>query len=183
MNAGIKVLGLDPGPKDKGSGMAVACPDRLISTGQVYTKFLDICPGYDAVVIEMVSCYGMKVGMSTFQTLIEAGRLLEMMMCAGVPVYLVPRKEIKMVLCGTAQAKDKNVRRSILDRFPATGGGKTPQIGTKDAPGPLYGMKGHGWAALAASMWYYLAEEERGVNIEDWRYTEDRWAEFVIPSE
>jgi len=176
----IQVLGIDPGPKGKGSGMVLANKDRLILSTQIETKFVDVCPSMDAVVIEMVSSYGMAVGMSTFQTLIEAGRLVQIAMRTGVPVYLVPRQQIKVVLCGTAQAKDANIRQAILDRYAPTGGGSTPVVGTKKEPGPLYGMKGHGWAAMAAAMWYWLAKEERGVDVEQWRYTEDCWSEFKI---
>jgi hypothetical protein len=76
---------------------------------------------------------------------------------------MVPRRYVKIALCGKTTFRDpttgslkgigdKHVRQAILDRFPGTGGGKTPQIGTKKQPGPLYGVKGHMWAALAVAL-------------------------------
>ena len=52
-------------------------------------------------------------------------------------VRLVSRRDVKLHLCGSAKAKDANVRQALLDLFPGSGGGKTPQIGTEAARGPL----------------------------------------------
>ena len=57
-----------------------------------------------------------------------------------------------MHLCGNNSAKDSNVRQALIDRFPRSGGGKTPQIGTKGDPGPLYGIKKDEWAALGVAI-------------------------------
>jgi len=57
-----------------------------------------------------------------------------------------------MHLCKNNRAKDANIRQALLDRFPATGGGKAPQIGTKKQPGPLYGVTSHLWSALAVAV-------------------------------
>jgi hypothetical protein len=57
-----------------------------------------------------------------------------------------------MFLCNSMRAKDANIRRRVLDIFPATGGGKTPQIGTKGHPGPLYGVTSHAISALALGL-------------------------------
>ena len=42
--------------------------------------------------------------------------------------------------------------QALLDLFPRTGGGATPQIGTKGKPGPLYGVSSHAWAALGVAV-------------------------------
>ena len=68
-------------------------------------------------------------------------------------------ESVCMHLCKNNRAKDGNVRQAILDRYPATGGGKNPQVGTKKAPGPLYGVSGHAWQALAVAI---TAIETRG---------------------
>lgn len=176
------ILGIDPGPKGKGSGIVQYSDGRVFNPGQV--EPIDILRGLygkgpDVAVIEMVSSYGMAVGMSTFETLIEAGRIIEKLLTRGVACYLVPRIKIKMVMCGTAQAKDANVRASILARFAASGGGATPQIGTKKDPGPLYGCSKHQWPALCAAMWFELAGPERGEDVEVYRYTEESWMEWT----
>jgi hypothetical protein len=57
-----------------------------------------------------------------------------------------------MHICKNNRAKDSNIRQAIIDRYPATGGGKTPQIGTKSQQGPLYGVSADVWAALAVAI-------------------------------
>ena len=105
--------------------------------------------------IEMIASYGMAVGESTFETVRWIGRLQE---AFNEPdTTLVYRKNVKMFLCNSMRAKDANIRRAILDLFPATGGGKTPQIGTKSQPGPLFGVTSHMMSALAVGLWYHYA--------------------------
>ena len=55
---------------------------------------------------------------------------------------------MKLALCGSARAKDANVRQAIIDRFAGVGG-KAVAVGTKKNPGPLYGISNHKWSALA----------------------------------
>ncbi len=97
----------------------------------------------------MIACYGMPVGAETFETCVWIGRFIE---AANTDPALVFRKDVKMHLCHTMRAKDANIRQALLDLFPATGGGKTPQVGTKKQPGPLFGVKSHAWAALAVAV-------------------------------
>ena len=66
----------------------------------------------------------------------------------------IDRKDVKMHLCGNTRATDSNIRAAILSLYPATGGGKTGQIGTKKQPGPLYGVSKDIWAALAVALTY-----------------------------
>ena len=104
------------------------------------------------VVCEMIQAMGMPVGRTTFETVFWIGRFCEAAGDAGHDrVY---RMDIKMHLCNNTRAKDNNIRQALIDRFPATGGGKTPQIGTKAQPGILYGFKSHLWAALGVAVTY-----------------------------
>lgn len=100
--------------------------------------------------IEMIASYGMPVGQEVFETCVWIGRFMEAF-GSGEFVY---RKDVKLHLCQSPRAKDANVRQAIIDLFPATGGGKTPQIGTKKQPGPLYGMSSHVWSALGVALTY-----------------------------
>lgn len=178
-------LGIDPGPKNKGCGFALIDDEGvLLQSGVSSTKTIcEFIPAVDRIVIEMISCYGMAVGMSTFQTLIEAGRIIQCALSGDETekgIYLIPRKDIKMVICGTSQAKDANVRQALLNLYASTGAGKVPQIGTKGQPGPLYGMSTHAWPALAAALAYHRMPIERAsMNIESFRYTEKKWFDFV----
>jgi hypothetical protein len=101
--------------------------------------------------IEMIASYGMAVGREVFETCVWIGRFQQAWR-EPAAVELVYRKDVKLHLCGTTKAKDPNVRQALLDLFPRTGGGKTPQIGTKGQPGPLYGVSSHAWPALGVAI-------------------------------
>lgn len=97
--------------------------------------------------IEMVASYGMSVGKEVFETVYWIGRFVQAR-CpqATTRVY---RREVKMHLCGCNNAKDANVRQALIDRF---GPGKAKAVGTKKAPGPLYGISKDAWSALAIAV-------------------------------
>lgn len=107
--------------------------------------------GADMLAIEMVASYGMAVGREVFETVRWIGRF-QQAWSNPEAVRLVYRKDVKLHLCGSSRAKDPNVRAAILDLFPATGGGATPQVGTKGKPGPLYGVSTHAWPALGVAI-------------------------------
>lgn len=148
------VLAIDPGTEE--SGWCLYHPDgRVLGSG---VKPNDIMlleirhSAADALALEMVASYGMPVGREVFETVRWIGRFQQAWRSPEA-VQLVYRKDIKLHLCGTPRAKDSNIRQALLDRFARTGGGKTPQIGTKASPGPLYGVSGHAWAALAVAVY------------------------------
>lgn len=93
------------------------------------------------LVVEMIASYGMPVGMSTFETCVWIGRFVE----AWSPRYdwRCYRIEVKTHVCHDSRAKDANVRRALMDRFP---------VGNKKNPGPGYGISGDGWAALGVAV-------------------------------
>ena len=99
--------------------------------------------------IEMVASYGMPVGREVFETCVWIGRFVE---AAGMPFRFIYRMEVKMHLCHNSRAKDSNIRQAILDRYPQTGGGKTPQVGTAKKPGPLFGFKKDLYSALGVAI-------------------------------
>lgn len=107
----------------------------------------------EAVAIEMVASYGMPVGREVFETVLWIGRFCESLESRGIKPRLVYRLDVKMHLCRSAKAKDANIRQAIIDKFPATGGGKTPQVGTKKQPGPLFGVRADVWAALGVAIY------------------------------
>lgn len=107
---------------------------------------------YSTLCIEMIESQGMPVGRETFQTCLWIGRFMQAFGFENTE--LVTRREVKLYLCGTMRAKDANVRQAVIDMFEPTGGGKTPQIGTKGQPGPLYGVSSHAWNALAVGLTY-----------------------------
>lgn len=97
------------------------------------------------VAIEMIASYGMPVGRETFETVRWIGRFQQhLIYCGYSEPELLYRKDIKLHLCGSMRAKDANVRQALIDRFGPPG--------TKGKPGALYGIKSHGWAALAVAV-------------------------------
>jgi len=106
-------------------------------------------PADPELCIENVASYGMAVGREVFETVFWIGRFYQQWKIAtGRDPRLIYRRDIKLHLCGSARAKDKNIRQALLDKV-------GPQ-GTKKAPGPTYGIGKHLWSALAIAV--YAAE-------------------------
>jgi hypothetical protein len=145
-------LAIDPGTDQ--SGWCAMNGDRVVSSG-VFDNAMMLRGvqelEYDQLAIEMIASYGMAVGREVFETCVWIGRFMQASRDPDA-VRLVYRRDVKLHLCGTAKAKDPNIRQALLDMFPRTGGGKTPQIGTKSQPGPLFGVTSHAWAALAVAV-------------------------------
>ena len=96
-------------------------------------------------VIEMIGHYGtgMPAGKTVFDTCVWIGRFMQAYGADRVETILRPT--IKTHICGSARAKDANVRQALIDRF----GGNEKAVGRKSQPGPLYGIKADEWQALA----------------------------------
>jgi hypothetical protein len=98
------------------------------------------------VVVEMISSYGMPVGREVFETCVAIGRFVEI---AG-DAKLVSRAEVKLHVCGSARAKDGNIRTALIDRF-ATHDLKNGK-GTKKNPDWFYGFRADVWQAYALAV-------------------------------
>lgn len=151
-----KILALDPGPEQTGwcnyDDGAVVASGVLSNDDMLAELFKGVGVWQDyRLCIEMIASYGMPVGREVFETCLWIGRYIQVWH-APEKVELVYRKDVKMHLCGSPRAKDSNIRQALLDLFPRTGGGKTPQIGTKSQPGPLFGVSTHAWAALGVAV-------------------------------
>lgn len=152
----MRILAIDPGTDESGwclfgFGTVIASGVRPNAEMLEYLELHHFRTNGYQLAIERVASYGMAVGREVFETCEWVGRF-QQAWHAPESVHLVYRKDVKMHLCGTTQAKDSNIRQAILDLFPRTGGGKTPQIGTKAKPGPLYGVTSHAWPALGVAI-------------------------------
>lgn len=112
-------------------------------------------PAVGLVVIEKVESFGMPVGAEVFETVYWSGRFAEA--AQPVSVKRIGRKAVKLSLCGSARAKDGNVRQALIDRY----GGKDAAIGRKATPGPLHGIAGDVWSALAVAVAWSDREREK----------------------
>ena len=140
---------------------------HLRKTTPVQADFLAMQADYLAV--EMIASYGFPVGKTTFDTCLWIGRFIEAWDFSDRPIpdkedkkwNLVYRKSVNrenycesvcMHLCHSARAKDTNIRQALIDRYEPSGGGRTPQIGIKARPGPLFGLTTDMWSALAVAI-------------------------------
>lgn len=150
----MMVLGVDPGPEQSAyvvfDGLQIREAAILENTALLKQLITGIpirwCP--EVLVAEKVESFGMAVGASVFETVFWTGRFLQAW--AGRSNRL-SRREVKLHLCHSARATDANIRQAIIDRY----GGSLKAIGKKAAPGPLYGLKSHCWAAFAVALTWF----------------------------
>ena len=154
---------------------------RLVDHGDdVTTGFVEELrrgrKGLTRAVVEDVGHYGtgMPAGADVFETCVLIGRMVEIL--RPLPVERVRRQSVKTRLCGRATAKDPHVRQALIDRWggnlAAIGGKRCPSCKGKGwrgrgrpactecrgsgwdvPPGPLHGVSGHTWSALAVGVY------------------------------
>jgi hypothetical protein len=149
----MNVLAIDPGPVEsawilwdgtKENGHGKDENSRLLRSLRE-NRLVD--PG-GSIVIEQIASYGMAVGAEVFETVFWSGRFAEAAEMRYCIVERMPRREVKLHICGNARAKDSNIRQALIDRF----GGKAAAIGLKASQGPLYRVKADVWQALALAI-------------------------------
>jgi hypothetical protein len=150
------ILAIDPGPTESAfllydpatrevGGFGKWKNERLVSALRKAEVGTFAC--VDVVVVEMIASYGMPVGREVFETCVVIGQLLEAWGRESERLY---RTTAKLHVCGNTRARDGNVRAALIDAF----GGKAKAIGTSKDPGPLHGVSGDVWAALAVAVTY-----------------------------
>lgn len=156
------IVGIDPGPEQSAMvtlretdyGLRVSA-FNLESNAKIDERlFMGSDYGSPVLAVELIGHYGtgMPAGKTVFETCFWIGAFIRTWRIRSL---LIHPKTISAHLCGSARAGKPHIRRALMDRFPRTGGGKRPEIGTKADPGPLYGMKTHLWSALAVAMTYH----------------------------
>lgn len=147
------IIAIDPGPVE--SAYVDWDGSRIVSFGKFSNESLlmrlsyagTYYSAYDICVIEMIASYGMPVGYEVFETCVWIGRFMQAF--GAAKCERLTRNQVKNHMCHSSKAKDSNIRQAIIDRF---GGSKA--IGLKKSPGPLYGISGDVWAALAVALTY-----------------------------
>jgi hypothetical protein len=148
------IMAIDPGPthsawlvsdaQDEIRSFARWPNEELIGTlrGELHGG---LSADVQVVVIEKVEGFGMAVGAEVFETVYWSGRFAEAVHPRAVD--RIGRRAVKLHLCGQARAKDPNIRQALIDRY-----GGSAAIGRKATPGPLYGISGDVWSALAVAV-------------------------------
>jgi len=188
----VIILAIDPGTEQSASllynteSQAVISP-RFEANSLLLYQFRTGTP--QDVVCEMVQHYGsgLAVGKETFETVRWIGRFQEAVEVRGGTFEVLYRPAIKAHLCGSAKAKDQNVRQALIDRFGgdsvALKGQRCPSSchkygkdkeqrcensnckkcdgsGWLRKPGPLAGITSHMWAALAVAVTWAESQKE-----------------------
>lgn len=150
----MRILAIDPGTAL--SGWVNYCGGRVEGSGLMENgdllQHLREADWAQVVAIEMVASYGMAVGAEVFRTVWWTGRFADAwsVRSGNLPIEVF-RKDVKLHLCGTAKAKDKNIRQALIDLYGGEGG-KEAAVGRKGNEGPLYGVRSHAWPALAVAI-------------------------------
>jgi len=106
------------------------------------------------VAIETIVSYGNAMGQTTIDTAKWVGRFSQFTEDMGYKAFEITRPNIKLNLCNSRSAKDKNVNQRLKDRF--------GDFGTKKNQGRLYKLKdglvkggrSHVMSALAVAISY-----------------------------
>ena len=123
----------------------------------VMKKLLDILDDLDEVVIERIASYGMPVGRDVFETCEWIGRFSQEAE-KKTKVDYIYRKEEKLYICGSPNAKDANIRAGLIERF-AQHDFKNGK-GTKKNPDVFYGVSADMWAAIAVGVSWFDKQKE-----------------------
>jgi len=117
---------------------------------------------YARLVIEMPKARGMPTANQEFETCVVIG-WFEMAFGRNRSTRIY-RHQVKSSICNSQRAKDGNIAAAIREMYPQTGGGAKPAVGTKKAPGPLYGVSKDAWQALAVGLTYL--KRHRGLDLD-----------------
>lgn len=143
------ILGIDPGTTESGWVIYDPRSETIHESGispneHVLDQIIGFMPDHGWIAIENIeSSRGMPVGADTFSTVRWIGRFQQWAIEPDA-VILVPRLDVKVHICGSAKAKDSNIRQALID--------KLGPPGTKQSPGATYGVTKHAWAALAVAV-------------------------------
>lgn len=166
----MTVLAIDPGYVESGF---VLYDGKVVEAGiEKNEDLLAHCYISSAshICIEQIESQGMAVGKETFETVFWSGRFFEAFGLIDGR-HRLTRRAIKLHLCGSSKATDANIRMALIDRFGGSSavehGKKCRKIksknhgvscpvcggyGWENPPGPLAGISGHLWAALAVGV-------------------------------
>lgn len=157
-----RILAIDPGNTESGWCLINedAEPLHFGKTENVELRRMLLTPedevGADKVVVEMIGHYGsgMPAGKDVFDTCLWIGRFCEAIRGNWYPwsePELIKRATVKAHLCGSAKAKDSNVRQALVDRFAP--GQPNHGKGTKAEPGWFHGFAADVWQAYALAVY------------------------------
>ena len=153
------VIFIDPGTTqsawvewDVNRGLDGCIEIGLQGNATVLFYLIEAAYGDALLVLEEIQSYGMPVGKTVFDTVFWSGRFAQ---AHRGSFELMPRRRVKLQLCGSSRAKDSNIRQAVIDRM-----GPIP---TKKRPNPRWPAKPRKdiWAAAAMALAWMEEREER----------------------
>lgn len=150
------VIGIDPGPEESAyilwDGSAIVgrgnAPNHDILMALIGEDRLFAMPLPTHCAIEQLRGFGIMASNGLFDTCHWTGRFLQAF--GEKRTTLIPRKDVAKHICANSGAShDKFIREALITRF---GGTESIAIGKKASQGPLYGVSGHLWPALAVAL-------------------------------
>ena len=150
----MRILAIDPGSKQSAyvvyeGSLETISHHGFIDNGELLNAIKLPSWAVDLLAIESIEGFGMTAGQELFDTCFWSGRFCQ---AFRGQFQRSGRKAIKIHICGSTQAKDKDVREALIYRF--------GEPGTKKNPGKLYGISGHCWSALAVAV--YASDKATG---------------------
>lgn len=148
------VVGIDPGPETSGVVVYDLLAKVLISSDsamdfETLRSLLDHMPRDQGV----VACERTSAGPASGEVVLTTevvGRIAEMCHVRKLDCTLYYRREVLQALaCSGGGSKDSQVRNALIEMH---GMVKAAAVGTKKAPGPLYGIATHAWQALGVAV-------------------------------
>ena len=145
------VLAIDPGPVNTAYALVRRKDRHLYAFGicnnqELLQRLEQLLPA--DVAIEMIASYGMAVGAEVFETCVWIGRIMQHLeSCGADDISRILRREVKIAMCGSMQAKDANVRQAIIDSYQANQSNDVTKKG-----GSLYKVSKDVWAAIGVAL-------------------------------
>ena len=155
----MTIIGIDPGTTHSGwvemtpSGRVIAFNKEDPNDAHLESlRFLSLRVH---VAIERMNYqgFGANVGQETFETCEWIGRFYEA--AHPCPAVLIYRRTIQVAIGGSAKANDGAIAFALREMY----GGQKASKGLKKSPGPLYGISGHAWQALAVAVAYRMQQD------------------------
>jgi len=185
----MSILAIDPGTRQ--SGWVVWDGKTILSCGKEENEIvLKLCEAHSVAtrcVLEMVGSYGtgLAMGKDIYTTCIWLGEFKHAF--GRQRTEVIVRQAVKAHLCGSAKAKDSNVRQAIIDRFGGEAAVDREKLcgkrknkshdetcvlchgtGIEREAGPLAAVHADIWSALALAMtWWDTRVDGK------WRITEE----------
>jgi hypothetical protein len=143
-----KILAIDPGTTESAFIWYDTFNGAIGSFAKVLNAklLLELLKMPTRVVCEQIKSYGMPVGDTTFDTVRFTGRIEQICRDNNIPFILIPRVAVKNALKPLPRRNDKDIRGSLIQLY--------GQPGTKNSPGPTYGITKDVWASLGVAHAY-----------------------------